>query len=109
MMAGGGGVGRAQGNGDLLLDWAIGDNTPISVGVVDTQCQSFSAGTLVQIDVIAVNAVDWAATDFVIEYPAPAVVTGPGPDSFSPPLRLTCPDTAHALTDAPGGAMLAAR
>ncbi len=80
MMAGGGGVGRAQGNGDLLLDWAIEDNTPTSVGVVDTECQSFSAGTVIQIDVIAVRANDWAGMDFIIEYPSPAVVSAPGRD-----------------------------
>ena len=80
MMAGGGGVGRAQVNGDLLLDWAIDDNTPTSVGVVDTECQSFSAGTVIQIDVIAVSANDWAGMDFVIEYPSPAVVSAPGRD-----------------------------
>ena len=79
MMAGGGGVGRAQGNGDLLLDWETSDNTATSVGVVDTGCQSFSAGSVVRIDVIADNAVDWAAIDFVIEYPSPAVVQRPGP------------------------------
>ena len=78
IIAGGGGVSQAQGNGDLLLDWAIDDNTPTAVGEVDTGCQSFSAGTLVQIDAVAVNAVDWAAMDFVIEYPSPAVVTRPG-------------------------------
>ena len=78
IIAGVGGVSQAQGDGDLLLDWAIDDNGPTSVGVVDTECQSFSAGTLVQIDVIAVNAVDWAGMDFVLNYPSPAVVTRPG-------------------------------
>ncbi len=80
IIAGDGGASQAQGNGDLLLDWAIDDNTPTSVGVVDTECRSFSAGTLVQIDVIAVNANDWAALDFVIEYPSPAAVIAPGPN-----------------------------
>ncbi len=79
-IAGDGGVSQAQGNGDLLLDWAIEDNTPTSVGVLDTECRTFPAGTLVQIDLIADNAVDWAAIDFVIEYPSPATVIAPGPN-----------------------------
>ncbi len=79
IIAGDGGVSQAQGNGDLLLDWAIDDNTPTSVGVIDAECQPFSAGTPVQIDIIAVNASDWSGMDFVIEYPAPATVIAPGP------------------------------
>ncbi|MCH7807254.1 MAG: hypothetical protein IH995_08995 [Proteobacteria bacterium] len=80
IIAGNGVVSQAQGSGDLLLDWAIDDNTPTSVGVIDTECQPFSAGTLVQIDIIAVNASDWSGIDFVIEYPAPAAVIAPGPN-----------------------------
>ncbi len=72
---------RAQEDGDLLLDWAIEDNTPTSVGVIDTDCRSFPAGLPVQIDVIAVNAMDWAGMDFLIEFPPQAVVSSPGPAS----------------------------
>ncbi|MCH7592868.1 MAG: hypothetical protein IH989_08830, partial [Planctomycetes bacterium] len=48
--------GQAAVEGDLLLDWQISDNTERSVGTVDSGCRSFSSGTIVQIDVIAVNA-----------------------------------------------------
>ena len=81
ILAGDGESVRAQEDGDLLLDWAIEDNTPTSVGVIDTDCRSFSAGLPVQIDVIAVNAVDWAGMVFLIEFPPQAVVSSPGPAS----------------------------
>ena len=80
-LTGGGELVRAQENGDLLLDWAIDDNTPTSVGMIDTDCRSFQAGSPVQIDVIAVNAMDWAGIDFLIEFPLQAVVSSPGPAS----------------------------
>ena len=89
LLAGGGGLSKAQPvNGDLLLDWETGDNTATSVGTVDAGCRSFSAGTVVRIDVIAVNAVDWGAMDFALEeYPSPAVVTHPGPGDGGRPYR----------------------
>ncbi len=80
-LTGDGEIVRAQENGDLLLDWAIDDNTPTSVGVIDTDCRSFPAGAPVQIDVIAVNAMGWAGIDFLIEFPPQAVVSSPGPNS----------------------------
>ena len=79
VLTGDGEIVQAQEKGNLLLDWAIDDNTPTSVGMVDVECRTFAAGALVKIDAIAVDAVDWAAIDFIIEYPSPAVVSAPGP------------------------------
>ena len=75
------GAGQAQAvEGDLVLDWATTDNTPTSAGTIDSGCQEVlsSAGT-VRIDVVAVNANDWAGMDFVFIYPSPVTVDRPGP------------------------------
>ncbi len=81
LFARGSGVSQAQAvEGDLLLDWATTDNTDVSVGTIDSGCQEVlsSAGT-VRIDVVAVNANDWAGMDFVVIYPSPVIVIRPGP------------------------------
>ncbi len=93
LLASGAGVSQAghdTTHGDLLLDNgsipapvapALSSNTATSVGTIERQLCNVTAGDTVTIDVVAVNANDWAGMDFVLYYPSPAVVTAPGPTS----------------------------
>ena len=93
ILSGGTGHATPAPHGDLLLDWETSDNTDAAVGTVDTGCRSFpSSGGNVHIDVVAVNAVDWAAMDFEFNYPSPAMVLSPGPSDGTSDASID-PDT----------------
>ena len=82
LFARGSGVSQATpgSHGDLVLDWEVGDNTDVSVGVINSVCQEvLSSAETVRIDVVAVNANDWAGIDFVFIYPSPVIFDRPGP------------------------------
>ncbi len=73
--------------GDLLLDDgsiptptgpALTSNTATSVGTIERQLCNVAVDSTVTIDVVAVDAEDWASFDFVIYYPSPIVVKHPG-------------------------------
>ena len=83
LFARGGGVSEAghdTTHGDLLLDAATGDNTATAVGTVTRQLCNVPVDSTVTIDVVARDAEDWAAFDFVIYFPSPIEVLRPGPD-----------------------------
>ncbi len=69
-------------HGDLLLDDPTmgGSNTATSLGTIQRQLCNVALDSTVTIDVVAVDAEDWAAMDFVIYYPSPILVERPGPD-----------------------------
>ncbi|MCH7807255.1 MAG: hypothetical protein IH995_09000 [Proteobacteria bacterium] len=82
LLAGGSGVSQATTtHGDLLLDDGStgGTNTATSLGTIERELCNVTPDSTVTIDVVAVDAEDWASMDFVIYYPSPILVASPGP------------------------------
>ena len=90
-----------HGQGRLLLDFTVGDNTDVSIGAIVSNL-SVTQGATVTVDAVAQGALDWAAIDFLFNFPAGAVVTAPGSSNDD---CLAFGGTGNFLNSAPGSSL----